>query len=232
MSQQAPRHPPTERPLKRAGYVLGAAVAAAALAAAVMPQLARFHAKGPANTGHAALACTDCHREAPGTTRQQLQAKVQFWLGGRERDAAFGHERVGNEQCATCHAREQDSHPVHRFLEPRFAEARAKLGAESCASCHREHTGVRVTMPATACASCHQDLDLKREPLDIPHRQLVARQEWQTCLGCHDFHGNHKRVTQTRVDDAYPPSTVRDYLAGGPSPFGRDVKYPTKTGGQ
>ena len=229
---QAPRHSSTERPLKRVAYVLGVAVAAAALAAAVMPQLARFHAKGPANTGHAALACTDCHKEAPGTARQQLQAKVQFWVGGRERDAAFGHERVGNEQCATCHAREQDSHPVHRFLEPRFAEARAKLGAESCVSCHREHTGVRVTMPATACATCHQELDLKREPLDIPHRQLVARQEWQTCLGCHDFHGNHKRTTQTRVDDAYPPSAVRDYLAGGPSPFGRDMKYPTRTGGQ
>jgi formate-dependent nitrite reductase cytochrome c552 subunit len=228
---QAPRHSSTERPLKRAAYVLGAAVVAAALAAALMPQLARFHAKGPANTGHAALACTDCHREAPGTTRQQLQAKVQFWLGMRDIDVAFGHERVGNEQCATCHAREQDSHPVHRFLEPRFAEARTKLGVDACVSCHREHTGVRVTMPATACATCHQDLDLKREPLDVSHRELVVRQEWQTCLGCHDFHGNHKRVTQTRVDDAYPPSVVRDYLDGGPSPFGRDMKYPAKTGG-
>jgi formate-dependent nitrite reductase cytochrome c552 subunit len=228
---QAPRHSSTERALKRAAYVLGAAVVAAALAAVMMPQLARFHAKGPANAGHAAFACTDCHREAPGTTRQQLQAKVQFWLGMRDSDVAFGHERVGNEQCATCHAREQDSHPVHRFLEPRFAEARTKLGVDACVSCHREHTGVRVTMPATACATCHQDLDLKREPLDVPHRQLVARQEWQTCLGCHDFHGNHKRVTQTRVDDAFPPSAIRDYLDGGPSPFGRDMKYPAKTGG-
>ena len=30
----------------------------------------------PANTGHDKLACTDCHKEAPGTLRQQLQAKV------------------------------------------------------------------------------------------------------------------------------------------------------------
>jgi hypothetical protein len=231
MSQAAP-NPPPERSFKRVGYVLGAAVIAAALAAIVVPQAARFHAKGPANTGHAALACTDCHKEAPGTMRQQLQAKVQFWLGQRETDTSFGHERVANAQCADCHAREQDAHPVHRFLEPRFAEARATLGAENCVSCHREHSGVRVTMPATACATCHQDLDLKREPLDVPHRELVARKDWDTCLGCHDFHGNHKRTAQTRLDQAYPASTIRDYLAGGPSPFGRDLKYPAKTGGQ
>ena len=218
-----------ERPLKLAAYALGAALAMAALTAAVVPQAARFHAKGPANTGHAALECTDCHKEAPGTTRQQLQAKVQFWLGGRANDAALGHERVGNAQCADCHAREQESHPVHRFLEPRFAEARAELGAESCVSCHREHSGVRVTMPATACATCHGDLDLKREPLDVSHRELVARKDWDTCLGCHDFHGNHKRAAQTRLDAAFPPSAIRDYLAGGSSPYGTELKYPTKT---
>jgi Cytochrome c3 len=231
MTQPAPNLPP-ERPLKLAAYALGAALATAALAAVVMPQVARFHAKGPANTGHAELACTDCHKEAPGNTRQQLQAKVQFWLGRRANDVAFGHDKVGNEPCAGCHAREQDSHPVHRFLEPRFAEARAALGAESCVSCHREHTGVRVTMPATACATCHGDLDLKREPLDVSHRELVARKDWQTCLGCHDFHGNHKRTTPTRLNAAFPAAAIRDYLAGGPSPYGNDMKYPTKTGGQ
>ena len=231
MTKIAPNAAP-ERPLKLAAYALGAALATAALAAVVVPQAARFHAKGPANTGHAALECTDCHKEASGTTRQQLQAKVQYWLGGRASDLTFGHERVGNAQCADCHTREQDSHPVHRFLEPRFAEARAVLGADSCVSCHREHTGVRVTMPATACATCHGDLDLKREPLDVSHRELVARKDWDTCLGCHDFHGNHKRVAQTRLDAAFPASAIRDYLAGGPSPYGTELKYPTKTGGQ
>jgi formate-dependent nitrite reductase cytochrome c552 subunit len=231
MTTPAP-NPPPERPLKLAAYALGAALATVAFVAVIVPQAAGFHAKGPANTGHAMLACTDCHKQAPGTTRQQLQAKVQFWLGGRANDAAFGHERVGNAQCADCHAREQDSHPVHRFLEPRFAEARAALGADSCVSCHREHTGVRVTMPATACATCHQELALKRDPLDVSHHELVARKDWQTCLGCHDFHGNHKRVTQTRVDAAFSTSAIRDYLAGGSSPYGRDMKYPSKTGGQ
>jgi hypothetical protein len=223
---------PAGRPIKTAAYLVGAVVGVAALGAAVMPQAARFLAKGPANTGHAALACTDCHREAPGTMRQQVQAKVQFWLGRREGDVALGHARVGNAQCVDCHAREQDSHPVHRFLEPRFAQARAELGPDSCTSCHREHTGVRVTMAATACVACHQNLELRRDPLDVPHRDLVARKEWNTCLGCHDFHGNHKRSTQSRLDAAYPPSAISDYLAGGPSPYGRDMKYPTRTGAQ
>jgi Cytochrome c3 len=230
MSQTLPTS--HERSIKTAAYAVGAAIVIAAVAAMMVPQAARFHAKGPANPGHAELACTDCHKEAPGTVRQQLQAKARYWLGWRATDAAFGHARVDNDRCIDCHAREQDPHPVHRFLEPRFAEARAELGANSCVSCHREHSGVRVAIAATACATCHQDLDLKREPLDVPHRELVASKQWNTCLGCHDFHGNHKRVTQTRLEDAYPSSAIADYLGSGLSPYGRDFKYPAKKGGQ
>src|SRR5262245_32315196 len=221
-----------ERPIRLIAYGLGAAIVLAAAAAVLAPQAARFYAKGPANTGHETLACADCHQEAPGTARQQLQAKMQFRLGARATDAAFGTRRVGNEQCIACHERDQDSHPVHRFLEPRFAEARATLGVQSCTSCHREHQGVRVTMVPTACATCHQELDLKREPLDVPHRELVARKAWTSCLGCHDFHGNHRRTIPTRVDDAVSVSAIIDYLNGGPSPYGHDLKYPTKKGAQ
>jgi Cytochrome c3 len=232
MSPPAP-DPPTERSIKVVAYVLGGVVASATIAAiVVIPEGVRFHAKGPPNAGHDALACSDCHKDAPGTMRQQLQAKVQFWLGLRATDAVFGHTPVGNEQCTACHARDQDSHPVHRFLEPRFSKARAELGVESCVSCHREHKGVRATMIPTACATCHQNLELKRDPLDVSHRELVARKEWTSCLGCHDFHGNHNREIQTRVDAAYPTSTIIDYLAGGPSPYGGDMKYPTKRGAQ
>jgi hypothetical protein len=148
----------------------------------------------------------------------------------RSVDATFGHMPVGNDQCTGCHARDQDAHPVHRFLEPRFSEARAVLGADSCVSCHREHKGARVTMAVEACATCHQTLDLKRDPLDVPHKELVARKEWTSCLGCHDFHGNHKRETQTRLVDAYSKAAIIEYLAGGPSPYGRDFKFPAKVG--
>ena len=86
-------------------------------------------------------------------------------------------------------------------------------------------------MAPTACSTCHQDIALKNEPLDVSHRELAAKQQWATCLGCHDFHGNHKRVAQTKLDAAYSVKAITDYLAGGASPYGRDLKYPTKTGG-
>jgi Cytochrome c3 len=216
---------------KPAAYVIGAMVVAIMIAAIVLiPRAARFYAKGPANTGHDALACQKCHTEAPGTLRQQAQAKVRYWLGLRASDVAFGHVPVGNAQCTGCHAREQDAHPVHRFLEPRFAQARAELGAHSCVSCHREHKGGRVTMAPTACSACHQDLKLKRDPLDVPHRTLIAGNNWTSCLGCHDFHGNHKRTAQTHLDAAYPTAAIIEYLAGGPSPYGNELKFRTKSG--
>jgi hypothetical protein len=217
-----------ERSIKRAAYLFGIFVVLTGLALVIIPQSSRFAAKGPANTGHEKLACTDCHKEAPGTMRQQLQAKVQFHLGQRETNPAFGHERVGNEQCMDCHVREQDAHPAHRFLEPRFKEARHLLGAESCASCHREHKGVRVTMAPTSCSTCHQDLALKHDPLDVSHRELIAKAQWSTCLGCHDYHGNHKRLTQHKLEDAYDTKAILDYLAGGTSPYGKDLKFPTR----
>ena len=217
-----------ERSIKRAAYLFGILVFLTGIALVLVPQSSRFAAKGPANTGHDKLACTDCHKEAPGTLRQQLQAKVQFHLGRRETDPTFGHDRVGNEACMNCHTREQDAHPAHRFLEPRFKEAREQLGAESCVSCHREHKGVRVTMVPTSCATCHQDLALKNDPLDVSHRDLIAKGQWTTCLGCHDYHGNHKRLTQKKLEDAYAAKTILDYLAGGPSPYGNDLKFPTQ----
>lgn len=220
--------PGRERWIRRAAYAFGILVVLAGLALVIIPQSSRFAAKGPANTGHDKLACTDCHKEASGTLRQQLQAKVGFHLGLRETDPTFGHDKVGNETCVNCHARDQDAHPAHRFLEPRFKEAREQLGAESCANCHREHKGVRVTMAPTSCATCHQDLAMKSDPLDVPHRELIAKGQWNTCLGCHDYHGNHKRLTQTKLQDAYATKAIIDYLAGGTSPYGNDLKFPTQ----
>jgi|SoimicMinimDraft_3_1059731.scaffolds.fasta_scaffold71226_1 hypothetical protein len=217
-----------ERFVRRAAYAFGLLVVLAGLALVVVPQSSRFAAKGPPNTGHDKLACTDCHKDAPGTLRQQLQAKVSFHLGLRETDPTFGHDKVSNDTCVNCHARDQDAHPAHRFLEPRFKEAREQLGAESCANCHREHKGVRVTMTPTSCATCHQDLAMKSDPLDVPHRELIAKGQWNTCLGCHDYHGNHKRLTQTKLGDAYSTKAILDYLAGGTSPYGHDLKFPTQ----
>ncbi len=216
--------------VKTGAYTLGVMLAVAAVAATLAPGGERFHSIGPPNTGHEALGCVECHTLAPGTVRQQLQAKVHYQLGWRRTDASFGHKPVTNAQCVSCHAREEDAHPVHRFLEPRFAEARQTFGVTECVSCHREHNGVRVTVAPTVCASCHADIELKQDPLDVSHRQLSATGQWMTCLGCHDFHGNHRRATQTRVADVYSAAVITAYLAGGPSPYGSDVKFKAKGG--
>ena len=65
-----PSHPSTERPIKLVTYLLTGAVTLAAIVAIVaMPQTERFHAKGPANTGHAALACADCQTASRSSAR-------------------------------------------------------------------------------------------------------------------------------------------------------------------
>jgi hypothetical protein len=219
---------PGDSRVRLGAYILGAVLALAAVAVTLASGGDQLHAKGPPNTGHETLDCADCHLPAPGDVRQQLQAKVQYRLGMRSSDVSVGHVPVANAQCVSCHAREEDVHPVHRFLEPRFADARLTLGVTECASCHQEHTGVRVTMPTGACASCHAELDLKQDPLDVPHSELTATGQWTSCLGCHDFHGNHRRTTQTQLADAYTSAAIMAYFDGGPSPYGTDLKFTTK----
>ena len=218
--------------LKIASYGLGVFLTMAVAGATVMEGGERLHAKSMANVGHDSLACVDCHLPAKGTSRQQLQAKVAHWLGWRSNDATFGYEPVTNGQCMGCHERAEDAHPVHRFLEPRFVEARATLGASECSSCHTEHTGRRVTAPPAMCSTCHGDIELKQDPIDISHRMLAAGGQWSTCLGCHDYHGNHLRDPQKRLDDAISIGAIERYFDGEPSPYGNERRFKAKGGPQ
>jgi hypothetical protein len=214
---------------RRLGLVAGLVIGGAALAWLVMPAHAHLHAPGPMNTGHADLACTACHREAPGSVRQQLQAVVQHALGLVPAGADVGFAPVSNAACLSCHDRPDDRHPVSRFLEPRFARARAALHPERCTSCHLEHHGVRVTVgDPTYCRNCHADTRLEHDPLDVSHQKLVSAGRWETCLGCHDFHGNHRHVAPRRLDQALSPAQIRAYLDGGPSPYGPPIRRARK----
>jgi hypothetical protein len=184
------------------------------------PGQAHLRAPGPMNTGHETLACDACHVPAPGTLRQQLQVVARSWITGDAGSADVGFRAVGNTQCQGCHERPDDRHPVFRFLEPRFAKARAAIHPERCTSCHREHDGVRVTVAdGTYCSTCHADLDVKDDPLDVSHRALVAAQRWDSCLGCHDYHGNHGFVPPHRLADAIAPAAIETYFHGGSSPY-------------
>lgn len=211
----------TPRRRRVIGFAIGAAVAAIGLVVLTADGAAHLHARGPMNTGHDELACRDCHEAAPGTVRQQLQAKVAGWLGRRPPHADVGYRAVDNRACAACHERADDRHPVDRFLEPRFASARTAVAPHQCTSCHREHRGARVTVADLGyCRHCHADLTLPGDPLDVSHERLITDGRWDTCLGCHDFHGNHAYRAPRALADAVAPATLRRYAAGAPSPFG------------
>lgn len=213
------------RPSAKLGYRIGALLGLVALAIFVLPGQASLTTLGPANTGHESLQCQDCHVPAPGTARQQIQANTRYWLGMRDSQVDFQHQPVTNAQCLDCHVNPQDAHPVHRFNEPRFAEARAAIHPEQCASCHLEHEGVRVTAEITMCSECHQDLVLKNDPLDVSHEALIADGNWASCMSCHDFHGNHVMDVPTTLDNALDVEQIIDYLNGGPSPYSDQKLY-------
>lgn len=185
----------------------------------------QLHAPGPMNTGHGDTACAACHRPAPGTVRQQLQTVARRWIGASHAEVDLGYREVTSDECLACHERPDDRHPGFRFLEPRFAEARAQLHPEACASCHREHQGARVTIAEpTYCRQCHGELTLDQDPLDVSHRELVTTERWETCLGCHDYHGNHAYTAPRRLEQAIPMDAIRAYLDGGSSPYGAPIR--------
>lgn len=175
--------------------------------------------RGPLLVGHENVACEACHAPSPGTTRQQIQAKVHYVVGLRETSVDFGYGAVTSKACLECHDRPNERHPIFRFHEPRFQDAVAKIEATSCLGCHSEHTAHRAFTEATFCQACHEDLVLKADPLEVNHETLIANLEWQSCLGCHDFHGNHRHEAPVMLEEAYAPAAIRQYLRAGPSPY-------------
>lgn len=201
-------------------YVAGAVLAAAPLLM-LLPGLEAMRPHGHPNVGHEQLKCVACHAENSASTRQTLQAKVKHAVGLRQTGAVMGMQPVTSSTCVQCHANSDDRHAPNRFLEPRFEKARAETGAHQCVSCHREHSAVRVTAPsATYCVSCHQDMKVRDDKTSPTHDFLVRNKRWESCLQCHDYHGNHKWNAPLRLQDANTLDVLDKYLKGGPSPFG------------
>jgi hypothetical protein len=213
---------------RRAGIGLGLGLVTAVLCALLAPGQEYLTAPGKMNTGHGDLDCTSCHRPAPGTVRQQIQAGTRFLLGLRETPVDFGFRKVQNRDCNACHERPFDRHPVFRFNEPRFSDVRKVLAPQQCASCHREHSGRRVTVEPGYCRHCHGELQMKNDPLDVPHATLVRESLWLSCLGCHDFHGNHEMQSPARFGDAISALRVGRYFQGDASPYPTRLKQPAR----
>lgn len=180
----------------------------------------RWFAHGPIQQGHADVACRDCHGPSPGTARQQIQAKLHHVLGLRDDAADFGRTEVTSDQCLACHQRPNERHPIYRFREPRFIEALQEVPADTCLGCHSEHQAARVAADTRFCATCHGDLKLANDPVNIPHKTLIANEKWGTCLGCHDFHGNHAYEPPTHVQSLISEMEVQAYFGQGQSPYG------------
>lgn len=191
-----------------------------------VPSNEKFLSKGPMNTGHEDLSCESCHTPAKGNVFQQFQANVMYTFGLRRTEADFGTENVDTDKCQDCHDRPNDRHPLHRFEEARFSDARKELGVTECESCHNEHDGVRITQTNIGyCENCHGDTELSDDRLEISHKQLVERELWNTCLQCHDFHGNHIYEVAHSMKDTIPVKVVQEYFDGGPSPYSDNKKH-------
>lgn len=184
-----------------------------------------WFAKGEIQQGHADLSCDACHKKTAGTYRQQIQANVHYQLGMRNTSVDFGYIKVSSDQCLSCHERPNERHPIHRFQEPRFASALKEINATSCLGCHSEHQDRRVNDNVEFCSSCHSDLKLKSDPIDVSHSELISKKQWDTCLGCHDFHGNHVGKPPVVLTEKHSVQQIRDYLASGPSPYGDQLHY-------
>jgi len=210
------------------GFISAVIISSVTIVALALPQNEIVLSPGPMNPGHEEIVCQECHLEAEGSTRQQIQANLQYFLGNRESSVAVGHRPVSNDDCIACHRRPKDNHPVFRFLEPRFSKARRDLAPQECNSCHTEHMGRRVSMEIDSCRTCHKKLELKKEPLKISHKQLIREKRWKSCLGCHDFHGNHKMKTATKLNMALSTSVIENYFRDSKSPYSEQKKYRAK----
>lgn len=214
------------------GFATGGLLVLVAYVILLWPGNENMVSLGPMNTGHENLKCGDCHTKARGSAWQQLNANISYLIGLRKKPVTFGNDDVDNSKCKACHDRPNDRHPVHRFMEPRFAEVRNAIHPENCESCHLEHNEVRLVINDTGyCQNCHSDTELKDDPLDISHTDLIRAKMWTTCLQCHDFHGNHEMVTPVSIRDTIPIQKIRDYILGGMSPYSEKKKYTARKPG-
>ncbi len=185
-------------------------------------------AHGPIQAGHQDVECSGCHVLSVGSYRQQIQANILYAFGQREAPVDFGYASVTSAQCLVCHERKNERHPIYRFREPRFIKALETIEASSCLGCHSEHSDQRAFVRQDFCQACHADLIVKNDPIDVPHKILLVEKSWGTCLGCHDFHGNHPVKAPLKLDAAHSPKDIRAYLNAGPSPYGDAKTYKAK----
>jgi hypothetical protein len=201
------------------GYLTGFLLSILLLGILSFTDFYHLRAPGQNNTGHETLGCIECHEKHEGTTRQQIQANIAYLTGQRDTVVTFNYEAPDTNDCLACHERDNDNHPIYRFNEPRFSEARKAIQPQLCNSCHTEHSGVRVTSDADNCQLCHEELIVKEDTIEIPHSTLVQNKQWDSCLGCHDYHGSHIMEVPKLMDNMLDKQLIDAYFNGGNDPY-------------
>ena len=172
------------------------------------------------NTGHDTSPASRVTCRAPGSVRQQLQAIARAL--GRGRPAA--RSTSASAPSPTRSARPATTAPTMSpgVPLPRAALRRGPRGDPSRAMhvvpprARRRARDRSPTEPTAATAT--RDLDVKNgSPRRLaPHARRGQR--WDTCLGCHDFHGNHG-LSHRPARRRDRPAAIQTYLDGGPSPY-------------
>ena len=183
---------------------------------------------GQMNPGHDNLRCIACHLQEIGTLRQRLRANVMNLIDSRKPSFAIMNKPVTNKECMQCHQRDDDRHPTYRFNEPKYSRIRTIIAPQLCNSCHQEHRGQKVSSQQDICQHCHDELRIRKDPLEISHQTLIKQEQWNSCLGCHDFHGNHIRETPIKSADAISKHTIKKYFSDAGSPYSDKKHYKTK----
>ncbi|MDB4297280.1 cytochrome c3 family protein [Flavobacteriaceae bacterium] len=206
-----------------AGLVIGIACIATLITTKTGEE---YLSMGPMNTGHQGISCNTCHSDAKGKLLQQIQSNAECAIGLRKNMVAFGSVSVNTKKCLSCHERDNDRHPTHRFKESKYRKSVKEIDARECNTCHSEHQGIRVTLAnGNYCMSCHSKLKVKKDPLDVPHSTLIKNGDWSTCLQCHDFHGNHQAKAPEKLKDTIPLKTILNYFKGGKDPYAGKKKF-------
>ncbi len=201
---------------------LGVFLTLTLLAVFQSPGQEQFLSPGGDHEMHEEMACDQCHQPAAGSVRQQVQANVHHWLGFRNEGASFVTDPVESDDCLACHKMPKNLHPQHRFVHSEYFDLRETLGLHQCMGCHDHHSAVNVVHSMEFCMNCHQVWGDKKDTIEPRHQTLIAEERWDTCLQCHDFHGNHDYEWPTVLTNGYSIDQVQSYLDGkAPAPYGK-----------
>ena len=211
------------------GYFVGVGVSVAVIFILLHQDFDDWHSSGPLNPGHEKLDCKECHISSDGTIRQQIQANVRYLFGKRKMENDFVFTKIANKQCIACHDREDDHHPTYRFNEPKFKKARESIHPELCISCHQEHSGRRIShFKVTDCKLCHKETHIEDDSISVPHHELIKRKDWDTCMGCHDYHGNHDMKLETNLKQRIKLKKIQSYFNTAPFPYSGELIHKAK----